>query len=1274
MLYTAPFPAIETSRQNICDYYRKDESQVIEELLPLAELGPASRARVWNRARELVVYIRQDQVGKGGVDALLNEFALSTEEGIVLMCLAEALLRVPDKLTTDRLIRDKLVSGDWASHLGNSDSLFVNASAWGLLLTGKVVGYSDDEQHHEQQQQIGLLKQTINRLGEPVIRTSVRYAMQVMGNQFIMGKGISSAIKRAKKQEARGYRYSYDMLGEGARTADDANHYFQSYMGAIETIGKAARNQGPINGPGISVKLSAIHPRYEFSQHERVMDELVPRLKSLAIAAKHYDIGFTVDAEEADRLDLSLDVIEAVFSDPDLDGWQGFGLAVQAYQKRALHVVEWVRATATKVGRKMMVRLVKGAYWDSEIKWSQVDGYSDYPVFTRKPSTDVCYHACARKLLENRDVIYPQFATHNAYTVATILEMDDVRMGYEFQRLHGMGEALFDRVLADEAVPCRIYAPVGEHSELLAYLVRRLLENGANSSFVNNVVDDTIPVESLLEDPLEIVSAWPVRRNTAIPLPLAIYQGSQWEEGNRDNSRGVDLTDLNTLGKMQKNMIVWWQKFQSQLPSTGKIAILNPADQRAAVGYLHYDNADQMQQKLENSSQVYPAWSKTPVADRANLLRKLADALELNHESLITLCVKEAGKTIADGVSEVREAVDFCRYYADRAEQLMNDDKVEARGVILCISPWNFPLAIFLGQVSAALVTGNTVIAKPAEQTSLIAIRAVDLMLECGFPKNVVQLVIAPGKPAGEELVPDNRIKGLIFTGSTATGRWLASRLAQRIQLDIPLIAETGGQNVMIVDSTALPEQVVDDVISSGFKSAGQRCSACRVLFLQEEVAAQVITMLKGAMSELSIGDPALLRTDVGPVIDEAALARLNSHCDYLIKTAKKSRLLYQCDLPESCNNGYFFAPSLYEIADLSVLRQEVFGPIVHVIRYRAEQLDSVIEQVNATGYGLTLGVHSRIQTIAARIAARANVGNIYINRNMIGAVVGVQPFGGRGLSGTGPKAGGPHYLSRLVKFSLGESSSETEQVKLPPARENEKENENARKVAESVIEKAALAQSTWEVRSILQRNSVIRRFLSHLAEKPGSIPEEQINALLTSSNELMREAEINLAEAVTLPGPTGESNQLYLESRGIIALVLDEGTQLTESLKLIFSALLAGNAVLILADMSGEINLDNHINDFGKSGLPEKMLTILPLESVRLILTNPGIHGVLVPVASASMKDVQRLLATSEGALIPLIREHNHRRLLNRLVVEKTITIDTTAAGGNASLMAAAS
>ncbi len=1279
MLYKSPFPAIDPLRQIICDYYRKDESRVVEELLQFTRPGAAGRARVWNRARELVVTIRKDQVGKGGVDALLKEFALSTEEGIVLMCLAEALLRVPDKLTTDRLIRDKLVSGDWASHLGNSDSLFVNASAWGLLLTGKVVGFSDEDLQPQEQEQIGILKQTINRLGEPVIRTSVRYAMQVMGTQFVMGKVINSAIKRARKQEAKGYRYSYDMLGEGARTADDADRYFKSYMDAVEAIGKAAKNQGPILSPGISVKLSALRPRYEFSHRERVMNELVPRLKTLAMAARDYKIGFTVDAEEADKLDLSLDVIEAVFSDPDLDGWDGFGLAIQAYQKRALYVVEWVRAIAAGVGRKMMVRLVKGAYWDSEIKWSQVDGYSDYPVFTRKAATDVCYQACALKLLENRDVIYPQFATHNAYTVATILEMDDVmaraaekdtrRQGYEFQRLHGMGEALFNQILEDEALPCRIYAPVGEHADLLAYLVRRLLENGANSSFVNNVVDESIPIESLLEDPIETARSWAIKRNSAIPLPLAIYQDSEWETGNRQNSKGVDLTDLNILGEMQENMYDWWENRQSQQPlkSAGMQAVLNPANQREVVGYIAYDQAEQMADKLEAASRAFAAWSATPAPERANLLRKLADKLEANRDSLIALCVKEAGKTIADSISEVREAVDFCRYYADRAEELTTGKQVKSRGVILCISPWNFPLAIFLGQVSAALVTGNTVIAKPAEQTSLVAIMTINLMVECGFPEYVVQLVIAPGKPAGEQLVPDDRVQGVMFTGSTATGRWLSSTLSLRQEPGIPLIAETGGQNAMIVDSTALPEQVVDDVISSGFQSAGQRCSACRILFLQEEIAPQVITMLKGAMSELSIGDPALLSTDVGPVIDEAALSRLESHCNYLDEIGNKSKLLHQCELPEICINGHFFAPRLYEITELAVLKEEVFGPIVHVIRYAAEKLDSVIEQINATGYGLTLGVHTRIQSVATQIARRANVGNIYINRNMIGAAVGVQPFGGMGLSGTGPKAGGPHYLRRLIK-SWPEKPV-PEQIDPHPL----KDSSDPQKSTGNVIGKAILAQSSWAATTILERESVVRRFLSHIVNESGSFPQDKIDDLLADTNSLIGEAEIHLAQPATLPGPTGESNNLFLESRGLIALVIDKETSPSEILKLIFATLLAGNTMILFADLSADNKFNDYANYFIKSGLPQHMLFILPIDSARSVLPDAGIHGVLLPAASRWVKFVQHLLATSEGALVPLIQESDNQQLLIRLVVEKTVTIDTTAAGGNASLMAAA-
>ncbi|MEE8058245.1 MAG: bifunctional proline dehydrogenase/L-glutamate gamma-semialdehyde dehydrogenase PutA [Pseudomonadales bacterium] len=821
-----PFPEVDTLRLSLYNNHRRDEALVVNELLPLADISMTGRGRCRSHARKLIVGIREAQIGKVGVDALLNEFALSTEEGVVLMCLAEALLRVPDKLTVDRLIHDAFSSTDWASHLGNSDSLFVNASTWGLLLTGKLVNFFETRdnllQHTAQQQTVqqkeltSLLKKTVTRLGEPVIRSAVRYALQIMGTQFVIGKTIHEAIERAQIEEVRGYRYSYDMLGEGARTMADADHYFQHYMDAIKAIGQAANHHGPVQSPGISVKLSAIHPRYEFSQRERVMAELVPRLTMLALAAKAFDIGFTVDAEEAERLDLSLDVIEAVFSDRNLSGWEGFGLAIQAYQKRALSVVEWVGEIAKKVGRKMVVRLVKGAYWDSEIKWSQEQGHSDYPVFTRKLATDVCYLACAKKLLAYRDILYPQFATHNAYTVATILEMDSAdtarrHQGYEFQRLHGMGEALYDQLLANEGVPCRIYAPVGKHADLLAYLVRRLLENGANSSFVNSIVDESIPVDLLLEDPVEVLRGLSVKRNPVIPLPVDLYTLTRFEKGQRRNSLGADLADINTQLKLRDGLAGWWAAQLNWLSTGGLLsghcgnqAVVNPADQHEIVGYLHYADSDTIEHKLAAAFTAVTGWSQTHVSERSALLRKLASDLEVHRDILIALCCKEAGKTIADAVVEIREAVDFCRYYADRAEELMAEGAFKPRGVIVCISPWNFPLAIFLGQIAAAIVTGNTVIAKPAEQTSLVATKVLQIMGECGFPEGVVALLISPGKPVGEQLLSDRRIQGVMFTGSTDTGHWLAKALVDHPETDIPLIAETGGQNAMIGRQTAV--------------------------------------------------------------------------------------------------------------------------------------------------------------------------------------------------------------------------------------------------------------------------------------------------------------------------------------------------------------------------------------------------------------------------------------------------------------------------------------
>jgi len=1041
-------------RQEMRRLYRAPEDVAIAPLLSVADVGSAVRSRAWERARKMVVEIRRRQVGKGGIDALLNEFALSTEEGVVLMCLAEALLRVPDSLTMDRLIRDKLSGGNWSAHLGNSDSLFVNASAWGLLLTGKVVNYNDEQK----QEQFGLLRKTMGRLGEPVIRASVRYAMQIMGTQFVMGTTIDSALQRAREEEAKGYRYSYDMLGEGARTMETADRYFDSYLNAIQAIGTAADGRGPIDSPGISVKLSAIHPRYEFSHRERVMTELVPRLKSLALAAKAHDIGFTVDAEEADRLELSMDVIAAVFSDPDLAGWQGFGIAVQAYQKRGLQVIEWARALSQQVGRQMMVRLVKGAYWDTEIKLSQVEGYDDYPVFTRKPATDVSYQACARRLLDYRDSLYPQFATHNAYTVATILEMDSERSGYEFQRLHGMGDALYDQVLDQDRVPCRVYAPVGVHADLLAYLVRRLLENGANSSFVNNIVDENIPVESLLEDPVEQVRGWARAHNPHIPLPRHLFGA------DRLNSNGRDLTDQAGLNELQARAVASLEKYPlSYSTGTNSLRVVNPADHGEIVGTVDLADAEAIETALDRAHRAFAEWSQTDAAARRELLDRLADALEANEAGLIALCCKEAGKTVPDGVAEVREAVDFCRYYGAQAvEARFQEKNLHPRGVVLCISPWNFPLAIFLGQVTAALAAGNTVIAKPAEQTSLIALRALELLQEVGMPSHVVEVVIAEGPVAGRQLVPDARVKAVMFTGSTATGHWINQKLAERPDAPVPLIAETGGQNCMIVDSTALPEQVVDDVVTSGFQSAGQRCSALRVLYLQEEIADKVIEMIIGAMQELSIGDPALLATDVGPVINHPALARLQEHARYL---ENSGRLLYACPEPAG-HNGTYFAPRLYEISNVSLLGQEVFGPIVHVVRYRADQLDAVIDQINGLGFGLTFGVHSRIEQTAAMLSERISAGNIYVNRNMIGAVVGVQPFGGRGLSGTGPKAGGPEYITRLVTTGE-EAENAAHQLPLPPG------------TASSAVEAAHGAQTLWTRLQLGQRISLMRRAIA---------------------------------------------------------------------------------------------------------------------------------------------------------------------------------------------------
>ena len=1245
-------------RQRIRDFYRIDEEKAVAHILPEAEINVSTRSLAWERARKMVLQIRQDQKGNGAIDALLNEYSLSSEEGVVLMCLAEALLRVPDKSTQDALIRDKIAQGKWSAHLGASDSLFVNASSWGLLITGSMVNYSDTS--HEAR--FGLLKKTIGRLGEPVIRKSMNFAMKIMGKQFVMGETIEDATERALEKEQKGYVYSYDMLGEGARTMVDAQRYFQAYVDAIHVIGKAGRNRGPIKSPGISIKLSAIHPRYEFTHQQRVMDELVPKLKQLCILAKGYNIGLTVDAEESERLDISLDIIEAVFTDNDLSGWDGFGLAVQAYQKRAIFVIEWLRHLTLQTNRKIMVRLVKGAYWDSEIKNAQKDGMPHFPVFTRKAATDVSYQACANKLLEYRDTIYPQFATHNAYTAATIIELAGDHQGdFEFQCLHGMGDSLYDQVVAGQGIQCRIYAPVGQHEDLLAYLVRRLLENGANSSFVNAIVDENKPVEQLLEDPVEKIQRLSTKYNQQITLPVDLF-GDE-----RKNSQGLDLTDINEITPLKEKLNLWFESAllnENQLPE-GVNAVRNPANHKEIIGYHQHHDASAMKAMIDRAEQAFTTWSKTPVKERAVLLNKLADALEDNRAELIGLCIKEAGKVAQDGIDEVREAVDFCRYYAARALTLANDKRLEPRGVVLCISPWNFPLAIFLGQVAAAIATGNTVIAKPAEQTGLIALRTIELMQVVGIPTNVVQAVIARGSQVGSTIIPDQRIKAVMFTGSTETGTRISQTLAERQSDQVPLIAETGGQNCMIVDSTALPEQVVDDVISSGFQSAGQRCSALRVLFLQEDIADKVITMLQGALAELHVGDPAKLSTDVGPVIDAKALTSLTEHANYMETHGK---LLYQCPIANEIddkNGHYFFAPRLYEIDNINLLTREVFGPCVHIVRFKAQEIEQVIEQINGTGFGLTMGIHTRIEGRAAKLAQLSRAGNIYINRNMIGAVVGVQPFGGRGLSGTGPKAGGPNYLPRLLKEKATPKENNSGDI-APLASDSIAENQ-----VNTLMQQAQQAEKCWRLTDLNSRISHVRQLLAKIAQVTivDNLADDLTKTLADARTQLIA-IEKQLNKAKTLPGPTGEANTLYLENRGTILCFADQHVSFHFWVLSMVTALATGNTVVtVVSNLFYEEALAFR-DKFISTGVDKGVLQVAKLAHLEALLAHTALNGVVVDSNCTRKAYMAEKLAQRKGAILPIISSEYMDNLILRLVTEKTISIDTTASGGNTSLM----
>ena len=1018
-----PFPSVPPLRAAIRDSGRIDEREAVARILAAAALPAEMRDRIADKARWLVAAVRRERLGQGGIDAFLHEYALSSPEGVALLCLAEALLRVPDAETVDRLIRDKIGEANWESHLGRSESIFVNASTWALMLTGRLL-HAEPAQHDLR----GALRRLVARSGEPVLRQAVTAAMRIIGRQFVIGRTIEEATGHARDAERRGYRHSYDMLGEAAHTAVDAARYLTAYDHAIAAIGRSATSRDIAEAPGISVKLSALHPRYEMAQRDRVLRELSPHLLDMARHARRAGIGFTIDAEEADSLEVSLDLVEDLALAPDLAGWDGLGLAVQAYQKRALPVIDWLADLAGRAGRRLMVRLVKGAYWDSEIKRAQERGLDGYPVYTRKVATDVSYLASASRLLAHGAALYPQFATHNAHTVAAVLEMGGNRRDYEFQRLHGMGEALYEQIVGAEHLdrPCRIYAPVGSHEDLLPYLVRRLLENGANTSFVNSIVDDKQPIDEIIADPIARLTQLPVKPHPRIPLPSDLYGPG------RENAAGLDLNDPTALTELREELAAALRRPWRAAPIIGGIEqtgaaepVFDPSDRQRLIGEVVGACALDINNALARAVRSAPAWDRTPAGERAALLEAAADFYESRVAELMALIIREGGRTIPDALSEVREAVDYLRYYAVRARADFagptplpgpagerNQIELRGRGVFACISPWNFPLAIFTGQIAAALAAGNAVIAKPAEQTPLIAAAAVRLLLEAGIPGEVLHLLPGTGEAVGAPLVADPRVAGIAFTGSTETARRINLELARRPGPIVPFIAETGGQNAMIVDSSALAEQVVADVLASAFDSAGQRCSAARLLYVQADIADRLLAMLAGAMAELVIGDPALIATDVGPVIDAAAKEALEHHAAQM---EREGRLIYRCAVPPGTERGTYFAPQAFEIDSAARLTGEVFGPILHVVRWHADRLDAVLDEIAATGYGLTLGIHSRIDETVRHILARLRVGNSYVNRSMIGAVVGVQPFGGEALSGTGPKAGGPRYLHRFA-------------------------------------------------------------------------------------------------------------------------------------------------------------------------------------------------------------------------------------------------------------------
>lgn len=1344
--HTGEYP-ISKEIMNISKHWLTEEKEVVTGLVEKAQMSSVQKAQVRERAYNLVEQVRKNRLKKSGIDAFMIEYDLSSEEGIVLMCLAEALLRVPDKYTIDLLIKDKLTSAAWKEHVGREKHLFVNAATWSLMLTGKILKNAKGSYRK-------VFQNLIKKSSEPVIRQAMKQAMKIVGKQYVLGETIEEALKVSEAKVGRGYSYSYDMLGEAAMTMTDAEYYYDEYIKATHELAKYATNKEIKKNPGISVKLSALHPRYEVAKHQRVHEELYPKLLKLTQLAKEYNVGMNIDAEETERLQLSLELVERLAHEQSLEGFNGIGVVVQAYQKRAPYVLDFLANLAKKTHRRFMVRLVKGAYWDAEIKHAQEQGLDGYPVFTRKYHTDVSYQACVKQLFENHQYIYPQFATHNAQTVAVVIELANGNKDFEFQCLHGMGDPLYDNIVGKagyEDIPCRIYAPVGGHKHLLAYLVRRLLENGANSSFVNRIVDEDLPIEELIEDPVKKAVDHGCGQHPNILYPKDIV-------APRLNSQGYNTNDFAVLEKMYSDI----EKYTSKNTYKAKPIVTNVKfDKETAEDVINPNtneiigsviNADTKSAKraLKNAQSAFEDWNKTPATKRAEILEKFADLLEQNTNEFIAVAMIEAGKTLANGIDEVREAVDFCRYYAAQARKEFNGPidlpalsehlkqiEFSGRGAMVCISPWNFPLAIFLGQITAVLAAGNTVVAKPAEQTSIIAYKAVKLLFKAGLPKDVLQFTPGDGATVGSALVKSPVCKGVIFTGSTEVAGLINQTLANKSSEIVPFIAETGGQNAMIVDSSSLPEQVTADVMRSAFDSAGQRCSALRILCLQEDIADSYIKMIVGAMKELKVGDSKYIDTDVGPVIDKEAADNLNS---YIEEKKGQFKLVYQSEPNENTQKGTFVMPTAFEISKLSDLGREQFGPILHILRFKANQLGTLVDDINATGYGLTAGVHSRINEVMNYVKNNIKAGNVYVNRNIVGAVVGVQPFGGQGKSGTGPKAGGPFYMHRLANEKLSGVGA-VEEIYNPEKIASDEKATNALikssytiasivdgdksqkgqlkelksakgktigkayyadvNTVDKAIDIAKKEADIWNHINAEQRAEFIERFLDllekerHLiasclvAESNVSVEDAhlQIDKTIQQVAYYCLQAKKELAHPQLLPGPTGEIDELSLKGRGLAISMCSSCDLLIRFVGQTAAALLSGNTVVAKPAYTGKLTAYNIVKLMQKAGISSKVLHLVLSDEEEVssaLLFNSKIALVAFSGSVLAVKQVHQALALRRGAILPFIAESVAKDgkstslaietasplYLRRFVVEKTVSVDTTASGGNASLM----